>query len=81
MNTIFNGSISRQQVTYDYSGIWTRRPDGTLHWKAVVMNSDVVCRPSGAIDAELTEAEVREVIRELVKSSVDDALVTAPVRQ
>ena len=73
MNTIFSGSITRQELVYDYSGVWTRRPGG-VDWKAVVMGATVVCRPSGTVDEGLDDVEVRQVIRELVKISVDDAL-------
>src|SRR3954471_18923631 len=72
MNTIFNGRITRAEVVYDYSGVWTRR-SGEIVWKAVVRNADVVCRPQGVLDDILTDREVRDVIRELVVVSVADA--------
>jgi hypothetical protein len=71
MNTIFNDTISRSAITYDYSGIWTRRMGG-IAWKAIVRRSDVVCRPSGTLDDVLTDDQVRQVIRELVTLSIAD---------
>lgn len=73
MNNIFSGSFTRDDLIYDYSGIWLRKV-GCVEWKAVVMNEDVVCRPSGRVDDGLSEAEVLEVIRQLVEISVADAL-------
>ena len=77
MNTIFNGTITRDERVYDYSGVWTRRAGG-IDWKAVVMNATVVCRPAGTVDEGLSDAEVRQVIRELVKISVEDAIAPRP---
>ena len=72
MNTIFNGRITRSEVIYDYSGIWSRRSGG-VDWKAIVLSADVVCRPSGTLDEALTDQQVREVIRELVAVNIADA--------
>jgi hypothetical protein len=72
MNTIFNDCITRDDVVYDYSGVWMRR-SGAIVWKAIVMNADVVCRPSGTLDDVLTDTEVKQAIKELVTVSVADA--------
>lgn len=73
MNTIFNDTLTRADVIYDYSGVWTRRSGG-IDWKAIVRNADVICRPSGTLeDDALTDQQVREVIRALVSVSIDDA--------
>ena len=72
MNVIFDGQIARDEVVYDYVGIWTRRSGG-LDWKAVVRNTGVVSRPSGTLDDALNDDQVREVIRELVDDSIAGA--------
>jgi hypothetical protein len=73
VNTIFSGRITHGEVICDYSGVWTRRSAG-IDWKAIVRSSDVLCKPSGILDEELTDAQVREVIRELVRIEVEDRL-------
>ena len=73
MNTIFNGRAEVAGVTYDYSGVWTRSSQATA-WKAIVRNADVVCRSSGSIEADLNDTDTNEVIRELVKLDILDAL-------
>jgi hypothetical protein len=72
VNIIFSGSCALDDTIYDYSGIYTRRSGGT-DWKAVVLNSDVVCRPSGVIDDGLTDDQILEVIKQLIVQSIDDA--------
>src|SRR5215217_327270 len=69
MNIIYNGSIKRDGTIYDYSAVWTRRSAG-IDWKAVVRNSDVVCRPSGILDDILTDGQVGQVITGLVSDSI-----------
>ena len=76
MNIIYTGSIKRDGIIYDYSAIWTRRSGG-IDWKAIVRNSDVVCRPSGVLDDVLTDGQVRQVITQLVNDSIA-ALVERP---
>jgi hypothetical protein len=51
MNKIFNDTIYRGDLAYDYSGVWTRRTGG-IDWKAVVRHADVVCRPCGTLEDE-----------------------------
>ena len=69
MNIIYNGSITRDGTIYDYSAVWTRRSGG-IAWKAIVRNSDVVCRPSGVLEDVLTDGQVRQVITQLVDDSI-----------
>jgi hypothetical protein len=73
VNIIFSGSCSLDDTIYDYSGIYTRRSGGT-DWKAVVLNADVVCRPTGVIDDGLNEDEILEVIRHLIMQSIEDVV-------
>jgi hypothetical protein len=76
MNIIYNGSITRDGTIYDYSAVWTRRSGG-IDWKAIVRNTDVVCRPSGILDDVLTDGQVRQVITQLVS---DNLASVAPAR-
>ena len=73
MNNIYSGSFTKRGLIYDYAGIWTPLPAGVA-WKAVVRNSDVVCRPSGKLSGACTQAEILEIIRQRIESSVVEAL-------
>jgi hypothetical protein len=79
MNLIFSGRVTLRDQLYDYSGIWIRHK-GRIDWKAIVRNADTVCRPRGTMDDELSDAEVLEVIRQLVIQSISDALESPRAR-
>ena len=73
MNNIYSGSFTKRGLIYDYSGIWKPLPAGVA-WKAVVRNADVVCRPSGTVAGACTQAEILEIIRQRIESSVVEAI-------
>lgn len=73
MNNIFTGTFTRDDLIYDYSGVWS--PQGmAISWKAIVRNADVVCRPSGTLSDGLTEAEIMEVITRLIELNIIETL-------
>ena len=73
MNRVYCGSFTERGLIYDYSGIWTPLPAGVA-WKAVVRNSDVVCRPSGRLDDACEETEILDTIRQRIKASVIEVI-------
>jgi hypothetical protein len=73
MNIIFSGGATRFGRIYDYCGFWSRER-GRTSWKAIVRHSDVLCRPFGHIEEELGEAELLDVIREEIETSITEAL-------
>jgi hypothetical protein len=80
MNIIYNGSIKRDGIIYDYSAVWTRRSGG-IDWKAIVRGADVLCRPSGVLDDVLTDGQVRQVITQLVSDSIESLVSERPAKR
>jgi hypothetical protein len=78
MNYIFSGSFKRDDLIYDYTGVWSSA-GARVSWKAIVRNASVVCRPSGEMEYGLSDEETLGTITRSIEATTDHALLDRAV--